>query len=263
MKNWWKKAVIYQVYPRSFKDSNDDGVGDINGITEQLDYLKKLGIDAIWLSPLYQSPMVDNGYDISDYYKIDPLFGKMSDFDELLEKAKNIGIRLIMDLVVNHTSNQHLWFKEARKSKDNSKRDFYIWRDQPVGERRNWTYDSSTQQYYFHLFSTQQPDLNWENEELRKEIYKMMNFWLDKGISGFRLDVIDLIGKQPDQGVTVNGPKLHEYLKEMNLATFGAKDYLTVGEAWSSSPELAKLYSSPNRQELSMVFGFWHLLTSA
>ncbi|WP_042747747.1 glycoside hydrolase family 13 protein [Lactococcus cremoris] len=263
MKNWWKKAVIYQVYPRSFKDSNDDGVGDINGITEQLDYLKKLGIDAIWLSPLYQSPMVDNGYDISDYYKIDPLFGKMSDFDELLEKAKNIGIRLIMDLVVNHTSNQHLWFKEVRKSRDNSKRDFYIWRDQPVGERRNWTYDSSTQQYYFHLFSPQQPDLNWENEELRKEIYKMMNFWLDKGISGFRLDVIDLIGKQPDQGITVNGPKLHEYLKEMNLATFGAKDCLTVGEAWSSSPELAKLYSSPNRQELSMVFGFWHLLTSA
>lgn len=195
-------------------------MGDINGITEQLDYLKKLGIDAIWLSPLYQSPMVDNGYDISDYYKIDPLFGKMSDFDELLEKAKNIGIRLIMDLVVNHTSNQHLWFKEARKSRDNSKRDFYIWRDQPVGERRNWTYDSSTQQYYFHLFSPQQPDLNWENEELRKEIYKMMNFWLDKGISGFRLDVIDLIGKQPDQGITVNGPKLHEYLKEMNLATF-------------------------------------------
>lgn len=263
MNNWWKKAVIYQIYPRSFKDSNDDGIGDINGIIEKLTYLEKLGVDGIWLSPIYQSPMVDNGYDISDYYKIDPLFGTMADFEALIEKAKQLNIRVIMDLVVNHTSDQHLWFKESKKSKNNPRRDFYIWRDQPIGEFKNWTYDSSTQQYYFHLFSPQQPDLNWENEEVRKEIHKMMNFWLAKGISGFRLDVIDLIGKKPEQEITVNGPKLHDYLKEMNLATFGKKDYLTVGEAWSSSPELAKLYSGPNRHELSMVFGFWHLLTSA
>ncbi|MDN6065496.1 MAG: alpha-glucosidase, partial [Lactococcus lactis] len=263
MNNWWKKAVIYQIYPRSFKDSNDDGIGDINGIIEKLTYLEKLGVDGIWLSPIYQSPMVDNGYDISDYYKIDPLFGTMADFEALIEKAKQLNICVIMDLVVNHTSDQHLWFKESKKSKNNPRRDFYIWRDQPIGEFKNWTYDSSTQQYYFHLFSPQQPDLNWENEEVRKEIHKMMNFWLAKGISGFRLDVIDLIGKKPEQEITVNGPKLHDYLKEMNLATFGKKDYLTVGEAWSSSPELAKLYSGPNRHELSMVFGFWHLLTSA
>ena len=195
MNNWWKKAVIYQIYPRSFKDSNDDGIGDINGIIEKLTYLEKLGVDGIWLSPIYQSPMIDNGYDISDYYKIDPLFGTMADFEALIEKAKQLNIRVIMDLVVNHTSDQHLWFKESKKSKNNSRRDFYIWRDQPIGEFKNWTYYSSTQQYYFHLFSPQQPDLNWENEEVRKEIHKMMNFWLAKGISGFRLDVIDLIGK--------------------------------------------------------------------
>ena len=165
MNNWWKKAVIYQIYPRSFKDSNDDGIGDINGIIEKLTYLEKLGVDGIWLSPIYQSPMIDNGYDISDYYKIDPLFGTMADFEALIEKAKQLNIRVIMDLVVNHTSDQHLWFKESKKSKNNSRRDFYIWRDQPIGEFKNWTYDSSTQQYYFHLFSPQQPDLNWENEK--------------------------------------------------------------------------------------------------
>lgn len=263
MTNWWKKAVIYQIYPRSFKDSNGDGIGDIRGILEKLDYLKNLGIDAIWLSPVYQSPMVDNGYDVGDYCKIDPIFGTLSDFDKLVNQSKKLGIRLIMDMVVNHTSDQHAWFQESCKSKHNSKRNFYIWRDQPIGNPSNWTYDSQTNQYYYHLFSPQQPDLNWENKEVRQQIYQMMNFWLDKGISGFRLDVIDLIGKQVDKEVTVNGPHLHDYLQEMHEATFGKRDCLVVGEAWSSSPELAKLYSAPERKELSMVFGFWHILTSA
>ena len=263
MINWWKKAVIYQIYPRSFKDSNGDGIGDIRGILEKLDYLKTLGIDAVWLSPVYQSPMIDNGYDVSNYYKIDPIFGTMSDFDLLVNQAKKLGIRLIMDLVVNHTSDQHSWFQESRQSKDSLKRDFYIWRDQPIGDPNHWTYDAKTNQYYFHLFSPQQPDLNWENQEVRQQIYQMMNFWLDKGISGFRLDVIDLIGKQADKGVTVNGPHLHDYLQEMHEETFGGRDCLTVGEAWSSSPELAKLYAAPDRNELSMIFGFWHILTSA
>lgn len=263
MTNWWKKAAVYQIYPRSFKDSNGDGIGDIQGILEKLDYLKTLGIDAIWLSPVYQSPMVDNGYDVSDYYKIDPIFGTMSDFERLVHQTKEMGIRLIMDLVVNHTSDQHAWFQESRQSKDSPKRDFYIWRDRPIGDSSNWTYDEKTGQYYYHLFSSQQPDLNWANKAVRQQIYQMMNFWLDKGISGFRLDVIDLIGKEVDQEITVNGPHLHDYLKEMHEATFGGRDCLTVGEAWSSSPELAKLYSAPDRKELSMVFGFWHILTSA
>ncbi|VUW94560.1 Glucan 1,6-alpha-glucosidase [Streptococcus pasteurianus] len=263
MTNWWKKAVIYQIYPRSFKDSNGDGIGDIRGILEKLDYLKNLGIDASVLSPVYQSPMVDNGYDVGDYCKIDPIFGTLSDFDKLVNQSKKLGIRLIMDMVVNHTSDQHAWFQESCKSTHNSKRNFYIWRDQPIGNPSNWTYDSQTNQYYYHLFSPQQPDLNWENKEVRQQIYQTMNFWLDKGISGFRLDVIDLIGKQVDKEVTVNGPHLHDYLQEMHEATFGKRDCLVVGEAWSSSPELAKLYSAPERSVLSMVFGFWHILTSA
>ena len=263
MENWWKKAVIYQIYPRSFKDTNADGIGDLQGVIEKLDYLQKLGIDAIWLSPVYQSPMIDNGYDISDYLAIDPLFGTMDDFERLVSEAKARKIRVLMDLVVNHTSDQHDWFKEARQTLENPKRSFYIWREQPVSDDKNWTFDPLTQQYYFHLFSKNQPDLNWENPEVRSEIHKIMKFWLEKGISGFRLDVIDLIGKIPDENITVNGPKLHEYLQEMNREVFVGDDLLTVGEAWSSSPELAKLYSAPNRHELSMVFGFWHILTSA
>lgn len=260
---WWKKSVIYQVYPKSFKDSNDDGNGDLPGLIEKLDYLSLLGIDGIWLSPVYQSPMVDQGYDISDYEKIDPVFGTMVDFECLVNQAKARNIAIIMDLVVNHTSNQHHWFQESRKSRKNSKRDFYIWRDKPTFENKNWTFDKLTQQYYYHSFSSAQPDLNWENQMMRKEIYRMMKFWVDKGVGGFRLDVIDLIGKIPELNLTVNGPKLHDYLQEMNEEVFSQYDLLTVGEAWSSSPALAPLYSAEKRKELSMIFGFWHILTSA
>ena len=261
--NWWKNAVIYQIYPRSFKDSNGDGIGDLSGIIEKLDYLQLLGVDALWLSPIYKSPMVDNGYDVSDYQDIDPLFGTMTDFERLVSEAKKRQLKIIMDVVVNHSSNQHFWFQEAKKSRENPYREFYIWRNQPIGEVKNWTYEPVSQQYYYHLFNPQQPDLNWENPKLRQAIYQMMNFWVDKGVAGFRMDVIDLIGKKTDLGITVNGPELHHYLQEMHQAVFAGHDLLTVGEAWSSSPELAKLYSAPQRQELSMVFGFWHFLTSA
>ncbi|MGC6768456.1 glycoside hydrolase family 13 protein [Enterococcus sp. LJL51] len=266
---WWQQAVVYQVYPRSFQDSNGDGIGDIQGIISRLDYLKKLGITAIWLSPVYQSPNDDNGYDISDYQNIMHEFGTMADMEELIDKAKEADIRIIMDLVVNHTSDEHKWFIESRKTKDNPYRDYYIWRDPAAGKAPNelrsifsgsaWQLDETTGQYYLHLFSKKQPDLNWENSSVRQEVYSMMNFWLEKGIGGFRMDVIDLIGKQPDQEITGNGPKLHEYLQEMNQASFGKYDVMTVGETWGATPEIAKLYSDPNRQELSMVFQFEHM----
>lgn len=263
---WWKKAVVYQVYPKSFQDSNGDGIGDLKGITSRLDYLKKLGIDAIWLSPVYQSPQVDNGYDISDYEAIDPQYGTMADMDELISEAKKRGIRIIMDLVVNHTSDQHKWFIEARKSKDNPYRDYYIWRD-PVDEHEPnelksafsgsaWKLDEKTGQYYLHFFADQQPDLNWKNPILRQKIYDMMNFWIDKGIGGFRMDVIELIGKDPDKLIRENGPMLHPYLQEMNKKTFGSKNLMTVGETWNSTPKIAEEYSDPARHELSMVFQF-------
>lgn len=263
-KHWWHKATIYQIYPRSFMDSNGDGIGDIKGITSKLDYLQKLGITAIWLSPVYQSPMDDNGYDISDYEAIADIFGDMADMDELLAQANTRGIKIIMDLVVNHTSDEHAWFVEARQHPDSSERDFYIWRDQPNGLTSTfsgsaWQYDEVSGQYYLHLFSKRQPDLNWENETLRHKIYDMMNFWIDKGIGGFRMDVIDLIGKVPDQEITGNGPKLHDYLKEMNRASFGKHDLLTVGETWGATPEIAKQYSNPDNDELSMVFQFEHI----
>lgn len=266
MTPWWKKAVVYQVYPKSFQDSNGDGIGDLKGITSRLDYLKKLGIDAIWLSPVYQSPQVDNGYDISDYEAIDPQYGTMADMDELISEAKKRGIRIIMDLVVNHTSDQHKWFIEARKSKDNPYRDYYIWRD-PVDEHEPnelksafsgsaWKLDEKTGQYYLHFFADQQPDLNWKNPTLRQKIYDMMNFWIDKGIGGFRMDVIELIGKDPDKLIRENGPMLHPYLQEMNKKTFGSKNLMTVGETWNSTPKIAEEYSDPARHELSMVFQF-------
>lgn len=263
-KHWWHKATIYQIYPRSFMDSNGDGIGDIKGITSKLDYLQKLGITAIWLSPVYQSPMDDNGYDISDYEAIADIFGDMADMDELLAQANTRGIKIIMDLVVNHTSDEHAWFVEARQHPDSSERDFYIWRDQPNGLTSTfsgsaWQYDEVSGQYYLHLFSKRQPDLNWENETLRHKVYDMMNFWIDKGIGGFRMDVIDLIGKVPDQEITGNGPKLHDYLKEMNRASFGKHDLLTVGETWGATPEIAKQYSNPDNDELSMVFQFEHI----
>ena len=269
LEKWWHQSVVYQIYPRSFQDSNHDGIGDIRGIISRLDYLKELGIDVIWLSPVYQSPNDDNGYDISDYQAIHPDFGTMADMDDLIEQAKERGIRIVMDLVVNHTSDEHKWFVEARKNKDNPYRDYYVWRDpvdekEPNGMRSTfsgpaWEFDEETGQYYLHLFSKKQPDLNWENEAVRREVYDMMNFWIDKGIGGFRMDVIDLIGKIPDQEMTSNGPKLHDYLQEMNQQTFGAADLLTVGETWGATPEIAKAYSHPDRHELSMVFQFEHV----
>ena len=268
-RQWWHSSVVYQIYPRSFKDSNGDGIGDINGIREKLDYLKELGIDVIWLSPVYKSPNDDNGYDISDYYDIMDEFGTMEDMDNLLKEANERGIKILMDLVVNHTSDEHKWFIEAKKSKDNEYRDYYIWRDSVDGNEPNdlgstfsgsaWQYDETTGQYYLHLFSKKQPDLNWKNEKVRNEVYKMMNFWVDKGIGGFRMDVIDLIGKVPDEMITGNGPKLHEYLQEMNKAALEGKDLLTVGETWGATPDVAKLYSNPERKELSMVFQFEHI----
>ena len=267
---WWHQATIYQIYPRSFSDSDGDGIGDLPGIISRLDYLEQLGITAIWLSPVFRSPMDDNGYDISDYQDIAPEFGTLADFDQLVAEAKNRGIGIILDLVVNHTSDEHPWFIEACKGRDNPYRDFYIWRDakadgglptdlQSSFGGPGWTFHEATGQYFCHQFSRRQPDLNWENPQLRAEIYKMMNWWLDRGIAGFRMDVIDLIGKQVDKGITAEGPHLHEYLQEMNRETFGARDVLTVGEAWSATPASALLYSGRDRGELSMVFQFEHV----
>ena len=266
MTPWWKNAVIYQIYPKSFQDSNGDGIGDLPGIISRLDYLQKLGIDAIWLSPIYKSPGIDNGYDIADYEAIDPQYGTMQDMDKLISEAKKRGIRIIMDLVVNHTSDQHQWFIEARKSKDNPYRDFYIWRDPVAGHEPNdlksdfsgsaWQFDDQTGQYYLHFFAPQQPDLNWQNPQLRHKIYDMMNFWLDKGIGGFRMDVIELIGKEPDRKIRENGPQLHHYIQEMNQAVLANRDVVTVGETWSAGLDSARKYSDPDRHELSMIFQF-------
>lgn len=268
-KKWWHKSVVYQVYPRSFMDTNGDGVGDIKGIIDKLDYIKNLGIDVIWLSPVYKSPNDDMGYDISDYTNIMDEFGTMEDMDNLIKQAKQRDIKIIMDLVVNHTSDEHKWFIEGRKSTENKYHDYYVWRKPVNGEVPNeltstfcgsaWEYNDPTGEYYLHLFSKKQPDLNWENEDLRKEIYDMINFWLEKGIGGFRMDVIDLIGKVPDEMIKENGPKLHEYLQEMNKNTFGNYDVLTVGETWGATPDIAKLYSNPSRDEVSMVFQFEHM----
>lgn len=259
--NWWKKAVIYQIYPRSFQDSNGDGIGDLAGIISRLDYLKKLGIDAIWLSPVYQSPNDDNGYDISDYQKIGSEYGTMETMDLLISEANKRNIKIIMDLVVNHTSDEHPWFQSALKGPESPYYDFYVWRNQPNQIVSNfggsaWEYVPQLDQYYLHLHSIKQPDLNWENKNMRQAIWDMMNFWLNKGIGGFRLDVIDLIGKEPDQEITKNGPHLHELLQEMNQKTFGHYDVVTVGETWGATPEIAQLYSGEERQELSMVFQF-------
>jgi oligo-1,6-glucosidase/glucan 1,6-alpha-glucosidase len=269
-KKWWKESIVYQIYPRSFNDTNGDGIGDIKGIIEKLDYLKELGIDVIWLSPVYKSPNDDNGYDISDYEDIMDEFGTIEDMDELIKEGNKRGIKIIMDLVVNHSSDEHKWFIEAKKSKDSLYRDYYIWRDPVDGREPNdltsafggsaWEYDKESGQYYFHLFSKKQPDLNWENKEVRNKVYDMMNFWIDKGIGGFRMDVIELIGKIPDKKITSNGPKLHEYIKEMNRKTFGGKDLLTVGETWGCTPQIAKQYSNPDDNELSMIFQFEHIL---
>lgn len=264
--NWWKETVVYQIYPRSFQDSNGDGIGDLQGIISRLDYLEKLGVGVIWLCPVYESPNDDNGYDISNYKKIMPEFGTMEDMERLIREADKRQIKIMMDLVLNHTSDEHPWFKEAKKSKSNPYRDYYIWEDSKDGQVPNdlqstfsgpaWEFHEETNQYYLHLFSKKQPDLNWANPQVRKELYQIINFWLEKGVGGFRFDVIDLIGKVPEKLITSNGPRLHEYLQEMNQATFGKRNIITVGETWGATPEIAKLYSNPKRQELSMVFQF-------
>ena len=282
-KTWWKESVIYQIYPRSFMDSNADGIGDIKGITGKLDYLKYLGIDVIWLSPVYQSPNDDNGYDISDYQAIMKEFGTMEDFDEMLKEAHARGIRIVMDLVVNHTSDEHKWFMESRKSKDNKYRDYYIWREgkSSAAPPNNWgscfggpawEYDEQTEMFYLHLFSKKQPDLNWDHPEVRKEVFDMMTWWCDKGIDGFRMDVISMISKtkeMPDGEINgiygdfapycVHGPNVHKYLKEMNEQVLSKYDIMTVGETSGVTPEQAKLYAGEDRRELNMVFQFEHV----
>ncbi|MDO4337112.1 MAG: alpha-glucosidase [Eubacteriales bacterium] len=281
-KRWWKESVVYQIYPRSFNDSNGDGIGDLNGITEKLDYLKELGIDVIWLSPVYQSPNDDNGYDISDYQAIMEEFGTMEDFDRLLAAAHDRGIRILMDLVVNHTSDEHKWFVESRKSTDNPYRDYYIWRPGRDGGYPNnwgscfsgpaWEYDEQTDMYYLHLFSKKQPDLNWDNPKVRDEVFTMMNWWLDKGIDGFRMDVISLISKEadlPDKPVGINGyasfnsaangPHVHEYLQEMREKVLNNADTMTVGECSGVTLEEAKKYARSDEKELNMVFQFEHM----
>ena len=266
---WWKNAVVYQIYPRSFQDSNGDGIGDLKGIIQRMGYLGELGIDAIWLSPVYKSPQDDNGYDIADYQDIEPMFGCLDDMEALIEEAKKYNIRIIMDLVLNHSSDEHRWFQEAKKSKDNPYHDYYVWRDGKEGVPPNdmkgvfggsaWEWVPELEQYYFHQFSVKQPDLNWDNPKVRREIYDMILWWMDKGVAGFRLDVIDQIAKEPDKGITQNGPNLHKYIREMSKETFQKGDLITVGEAWGATPELAKLYSSPDGSEFSMVFQFEHI----
>ena len=266
---WWKKAVVYQIYPKSFQDSNGDGFGDLQGIIKRLDYLETLGINAIWLSPVFKSPQADNGYDISDYRDIDPTFGSLDDMEELINEAKKHNIRIMMDLVLNHSSNEHRWFKEAKKSKDNPYHDYYIWRDGEEGVPPSdmkavfggsaWEYVPEIGQYYFHQFLPEQPDLNWENPKVRRAIYDMILWWMDKGVGGFRLDVIDQIAKEPDKRITINGPRLQEYFKELSKETFQNGDLITVGEAWGADTERAKLYSNPDGSDFSMVFQFEHI----
>ncbi len=281
-KTWWKESVVYQIYPRSFMDSNGDGIGDLNGITQKLDYLKELGIDVIWLSPVYRSPNDDNGYDISDYEAIMDEFGTMEDFDRMLEAAHDRGIRIVMDLVVNHTSDEHAWFVESRSSRGNDKRDFYFWREGKNGNPPNdwgsffsgsaWEYDEKTDMYYLHLFSRKQPDLNWENPRVRREVFDMMTRWCEKGIDGFRMDVISLVSKPDglpdaparnglygDAGFVFNGPRIHDYLQEMNREVLSRYDLLTVGETPNVTVEEARQYANEDGTELNMVFQFEHM----
>ena len=282
-KKWWKESVVYQIYPKSFKDSNGDGVGDIRGIIQKLDYLKELGVNVLRLSPMLESPQDDNGYDISDYRRIYEEYGTMEDYEELLCEAHKRSIRILMDLVVNHTSDEHNWFIESRKSKDNPYRDYYIWKDPVNGKEPNnwggafggsaWEYDPQTQMYYLHLFSKKQPDLNWENEKVRQEVYDMMKFWCEKGIDGFRMDVISMISKDqrfPDGEMNnglygdfgpycVHGPRVHEFLQEMNQKVLSKYDIMTVGETAGVTIEEAQKYAGDDRNELNMVFQFEHV----
>ena len=274
-KSWWKEAIVYQIYPRSFKDSDGDGIGDLQGIISKLDYLKDLGVDVIWLSPHFKSPNVDNGYDISDYEAIMADFGTMADFDEMLAAIHQKGMKLIIDLVVNHSSDEHFWFQESRKSKDNPYRDYYIWKDKKPNDwigffsGSAWEFDALSEEYYLHYFVKKQPDLNWENPKLRQEIYKMMRFWLEKGVNGFRMDVISLISKDQsfpdfpanrfgDLSYYANGPRVHEFLQEMNQEVLRKYDCMTVGEAFGVAAEQANDYVGQDRQELNMIYHFDH-----
>ncbi|EHN59754.1 glycoside hydrolase family 13 protein [Oenococcus kitaharae] len=285
---WWQKSVVYQVYPRSYQDSNGDGVGDLPGLTSRLPYIKQLGADVIWLNPIYESPDQDNGYDISDYRKIQPVYGTMADFQTLLDRAHELGLKILMDLVVNHTSDQHRWFQESRKSKDNPYRDYYIWRDPKNGGEPNnwgsffsgsaWSFDAQTKQYYLHLFASGQPDLNWENPAVRQSVWEVMRFWLDKGIDGFRMDVINLISKPqglPDApqadgaafgsagALVANGLRLQEFLQEMNDQVLSHYDIMTVGEMPGATPASAIKYAGLDAKKLNMVFQFEHVGLSA
>ena len=266
---WWQSAVFYQIYPKSFQDTNGDGIGDLRGVIDRLDYLEDLGIDGIWMSPVCASPQVDNGYDISDYCAIDPMFGTLEDMEELIAEAKKRGISIILDLVLNHCSDKHMWFQEALKARNNPYHDYFIWRDgdgiNPPNEMRAtfggsaWTWAPSVQQWYFHQFAVEQPDLNWDNPMMRRELYATIRFWVNKGVEGFRLDVIDQIGKDADKGITNNGPRLHEFLRELSREAFREEGLVSVGEAWGATTERAKLYSAPDCSELSMVFQFEHI----
>ncbi|MDR2897529.1 MAG: alpha-glucosidase, partial [Spirochaetaceae bacterium] len=273
--NWRQKAVVYQIYPRSFCDSNGDGIGDINGITSKLEYLKELGVDVLWLSPVYESPMRDNGYDISDYCAINPEFGTMDDFDTLLKHSHAMGLKIVMDLVVNHSSDKHPWFIESSRSRESPKRDYYVWRDGKNGKPPNdwkayfggsaWSFDEKTGQYFLNCFSPFQPDLNWESPRLRTEIYNIMRWWLDKGIDGFRMDAIALIDKPQDfpdgdlKSRVLNRPKVHEYMREMRREVLDRYDILTVGETGGVTPEDAMLYAAMDGSELDMIFQFEHM----
>lgn len=282
-KDWWRKSVVYQVYPKSFNDTTGKGTGDIRGLTQKLDYLKKLGVDIVWLQPVYVSPQRDNGYDVADYCQINPDYGTMQDFEELSEGIRARGMYLMIDIVVNHSSTEHAWFQEARLSKDSEYRDYYIWRDPaPDGGPPNnwvskfggpaWQYDETTGQYFLTLFDKTQADLNWENPKVRQEVVNLLEFWAEKGVSGFRLDVINLISKDQqfsnDDGSTVpgdgrkyytDGPHVHEYIHELHEKVFAKQNSVTVGEMSSTSLEHCIRYSNPERKELSMTFNFHHL----
>lgn len=283
-KYWWQNAVVYQIYPRSFQDSNADGIGDLPGIIHRLDYVQKLGVDIIWLNPIYRSPNVDNGYDISDYRAIDPVFGSLDDFKILLKEAHRRGLKIMMDLVVNHSSDEHRWFQESRRGKENPYRDYYIWRDPVDGHAPTnwgsyfsgpaWQYDEASGQYYLHLFASKQPDLNWENPDLRHSVYALMNWWADLGVDGFRMDVINLISKPAHyrdgqlapgekyanvEPIVANGHRVHEYLQEMHQAVMAKHDLVTVGETPAATVQDAQGYANLDQTELNMVFEFEHM----
>ncbi len=264
-KKFWQKSVVYQIYPRSFKDTNNDGIGDLKGIISKLDYLQNLGIDMIWLCPVYSSPNDDNGYDVSDYYNIIEEYGTMADMEQLIKEAKERNIGIMMDIVANHTSDEHKWFLEAKKDVHNKYHNYYVWAKEPnelksIFSGSAWEYNEDLNLYYLHLFSKKQPDLNWANENVRKDVKDILNFWIDKGVSGFRFDVIDTIAKEPEKLITSNGKKLHEYIREMAEGTFKDKDLMTVGETWSASLIDAAKYCNPDGSELSMIFQFEHIM---